>query len=192
MLRRILPVLLVLIAGISSMFLWRIYSVQPAPELTGPPRSDYFLVDFELVALDSDGEEAFRVTGPRLSRHPWLGTVTIDAPHFEFPMQDGNPSWEARSEQAWSSANAREIQLQGDVLFTGNDPRNGTPMEFRTEQLVIRPKQRLAETDAPVSFHSPHSILEGRGLQVDLQASRFQLLHEVKGRYETPHSNALR
>lgn len=180
------PVAVLLIVAIGSgLALWRLYRAdEPAP-LIGPPRSDYFLVDFELVSLDESGKEAFRVTGPLLSRHPHLGTLTIEQPRFLFPDEQTQP-WTARADRAWASADGEQLRLDGDVALDGPDESERGPLAFRSESLSIYPKERRAASDALVEFTSAHSILEGRGFRADMQTRRFQLLNEVSGHYETP------
>lgn len=174
-------------AAASSALVWQLYrSDEPAP-LTGPPRSDYFLVDFELVSLDEQGREAFRVTGPLLSRHPHLGTISIEQPRFLFPAEDAQP-WTARAARAWASADGDELRLNGDVALDGPDESEQGPLAFRGESLSVYPKDRRAASDDVVVFTSAHSILQGRGFRADMQTRRFQLLNEVSGHYETPAS----
>ena len=178
---------LLVVAITSGLVLWRMYREEHAPELVGPPRSDYFLIDFELVSLDSSGNEAFSVTGPLLSRHPLLGTITIDEPRFWFPTEDSTP-WAARADRAWAAADGAELRLDGDVTLDAPPDDIQGAMSFRSESLVIFPKDQRASSEAVVEFTSAQSILQGRGFRADLQTRRFQLLNEVIGRYDTPTS----
>lgn len=179
---------LVLAALATSVALWLLYRPEPPPVLTGPPRSDYFLVDFELTALDHDGQEAFQVSGPLLSRHPYLGSITIEQPAFRFPTAGSEP-WTAHAKHAWASANASQLRLDGDVVLDA--PSDGTQesMVFRTDWLDVFPRERRAATDAMVVFDSPRSILQGRGFRIDMHSRNYQLLNEVSGHYATPLSH---
>lgn len=183
-----LPVfVLAIAAAASALALWMLYRVDEPVPLTGPPRSDYFLIDFQLTALDQDGQEAFSVAGPLLSRHPWLGTIVIEQPAFQFPVAEA-ASWTARADRAWASANASQLRLDGDVALDA--PADGTrdALAFRTDSLDVFPRERRAATDAAVAFSSPHSILRGRGFRIDMGSRRYQLLNDVNGHYETPNS----
>lgn len=181
--------MLVLAAVATSTALWLLYRPEPPVSLTGPPRADYFLVDFELTALDREGQEAFQVSGPLLSRHPYLGSITIDKPAFHFPTADAEP-WTAHAQRAWASANASELRLEGDVVLDAPGEGQHGSLRFRTDWLNVFPRERRAATDALVVFDSPRSILQGRGFRIDLQSRGYQLLDEVSGRYATPHSVA--
>ena len=178
---------LFIVAIASGLALWRLYRADEPEALTGPPRSDYFLVDFELVSLDDHGKEAFRVTGPLLSRHPSLGTISIEQPRFLFPVQ-ATQSWTARADHAWASAAGDELRLDGDVALDGPPEAGQGPLAFRSDSLSVYPKERRAASEEMVVFTSAHSILSGRGFRADMQTRRFQLLNEVTGHYETPAS----
>lgn len=178
-------------AAASGLALWRLYRTDEPQALTGPPRSDYFLVDFELVSLDDHGKEAFRVTGPLLSRHPSLGTISIEQPRFLFPVEAAQ-SWTARADRAWASADGGELRLDGGVALDGPPEDGQGALAFRSERLNIYPKERRAASEEMVAFTSAHSILQGRGFRADMQSRRFQLLNEVTGHYETPASASRR
>lgn len=183
-----LPALALLSAVLASgVALWLFYQTEKPALLVGPPRSDYFLVDFDLVSLDERGQEAFRVTGPRLSRHPFLGTITIDQPRFEFPV-DHAGRWTARADSAWADSNAHELRLTGNVALDAPAEGAQGPMAFRSDSLDIFPRDRRASSDDLVIFRAAHSILQGRGFRIDMQSRRYQLLNEVTGHYDTPFS----
>ncbi len=183
--------LLLAAAASSSLALWWLYRQDEPEPLTGPPRSDYFLRDFDLVALDDEGRESFHVRGPRLSRHPYLGSIEIEQPRFTLPdRHDG--TWQARAERAWVDANGSELRLIGDVALDGPPEGENGELAFRSERLTLLPRERQVQSDAVVTLASPHSILRGRGLRADLDTRRFQLLDEVTGHYAPPASTSRR
>ena len=177
--------MLLLVAAVSSWMLWRLYQREAPATLYGPPRSDYTLIDFDLLALDGEGKESFRVTGPMLARHPSLGTLDIKAPRFRFPDRDGKP-WNARSDQAWAAADGKELRLIGAVEFEGPPRADSGRIELRTPRLDVFPQAREVKSDALVNIAAPGATLQGRGLHADLDARRFQLLSEVRADYAPP------
>lgn len=180
---RWLPVaMLVLVAVASSWLLWQLYQREEPASLVGPPRSDYSLTNFDLIALDDEGRESFRVTGPMLSRHPFLGTLDIEQPTFRFPDSDGKP-WNANADRAWAAADGKELRLVGDVEFDGPPREGGGRIELRTPRLNIFPDAREVKSDALVNIVSPGATLRGRGLYANLDTRRFQLLSEVRADY---------
>ncbi len=173
---------LALFALTSGLWLWWLRDEAPPPTLVGPPRSDYRLENFELVALDEHGRESFAARGPRLERHPFLGTLDVEQPRLAFPDRHG-ARWQSRAERAWVSRDAAEVRLLGDVQVAG-PPDDGEPLRLHSDRLTVFPRQREVVTDAVVTVTEPGSILRGRGMRADLDARRVQLLSEVSIHHE--------
>lgn len=180
--RRVGAVLLFALAVATGWALWLLRD-RPDPEtLTGPPRSDYQLEQFELVALDANGKEAFSVTGPRLSRHPWIGSLTIAQPRLSFPDSDGG-TWTGRADAAAVNAEADLLVLERNVLIEGPRPPD-PPLQLASERLEFLPDDNELRSELEVTVTGAGSILRGRGLRADLDARRFDLLADVRGRHE--------
>jgi lipopolysaccharide export system protein LptC len=182
--QRLAAVLLALAAALSSWLLWQLREEDGPPQLVGPPRSDYHVDQFELLAFDEAGAEAFSLRGPRLSRHPALGTFDIEQPRLRLPGE--GEGWQGRAERGWISADATRVRLTGNVDLRGGAPRRGGALRLRSEELELLPRENRALSAQPVTVTGPGSILRGRGLRADLDAKRVELLAEVTGRYEPP------
>jgi lipopolysaccharide export system protein LptC len=182
----LLPILLLTLLAIATgALLWQLRDQSRPTELLGPPRADYRLEVFELIALDADGRESFQARGPRLDRHPQLGTIDIEQPRFVIPDQDGAP-WKARSRRAWLSRDGNELQLHGAVVLLGPQESDAAPIRLETERLNVFPRENRVDTDLAVTGTEPGSILRGRGMRADLDARRVELMSEVRIRHEPP------
>lgn len=183
---RQIPVLigLLLAAAATGWLVWLLREPIPAATLTGPPRSDYFLTDFSMVALDAQGRESFAARGPRLARHPHAGTLEVSEPEFTLPGPEGG-RWLATAQAAWVSADGGELRLLRDVNVAAPIAAAG-PSSLSSERLDLFPRARTLSTTEPVTASGPGFILRGVGLQADLDSRRFQLLDQVSARYEPP------
>lgn len=180
--RRVLnPLLLVLAFVLGSYAVWQ-WQQRQVPPAEPPQRSDYVLRDYELITLNEAGEEAFTVVGPELERDPQGKTLTLDQPRFSFPAKGGG-RWNARSDSAWVSAKADEVRLLARVEMVGPPGDTGDRTVFATDRLFVFPDAQTANSGGRVTVTHGDSILAGTGLEVDMQAKRFQLLNDVKGRY---------
>lgn len=186
MLARQIPVLIGLLfaAAVTGWLVWLLREPAPAAALTGPPRSDYFLTDFSMVALDTQGRESFAASGPRLARHPHAGTLEVSSPEFTLPDPEGG-RWQATAEAAWVSADGAELRLLRDVRVAAPVGVDG-PSSLISERLDLFPRTRKLSTANPVTASGPGFILRGVGLDADLDSRRFQLLDQVSARYEPP------
>jgi lipopolysaccharide export system protein LptC len=173
------------VAAATGWLLWLLREADPPAVLVGPPRSDYSVEQFQLVALDAAGAEAFAAHGPRLARHPFLGTIDIEEPRFTFPDQEG-ALWHSRAARAWVSRDGSELRLLGDVELDGPAADAAEPIRLRSERLDVFPRENRVATDTAVTVTEPGSILRARGLRADLDARRVELLSEVKIRHEPP------
>lgn len=181
---RWLPVTLLALAAAGSG--WLVYRLQQGdalPVLMGPPRSDYTLQDFSLTALDEQGREAFSVRGPRLSRHPHLGTLDIAQPRLRFP-DASDQVWTTRADAAFVTRDADRVRLSGGVELLGPPGAEGVAPRLETAQLDLFPRENRIASDAAVTLTGRGSILRGRGLAADLDTRRFAL-SEPEGRFET-------
>lgn len=178
--RGILTLLLLAAVALSGWSVWR----QHRPGERGPvasARSDYVLQDFEIVTLNSQGQEAFTLRAPRLARSPADRTMTLQTPLFQFPDRSGG-HWQVRSRQGWVSAKADEVRLTGDVV-ADPPPGGSRQMRMTTQRLNVFPNEDRASSPALVTFTDRTSIIRGRGMEVDLRSKRYRLLSDVRSRY---------
>lgn len=182
---QILAILALLLAAATTGWLaWLLREPPPLAEMTGPPRSDYLLTDFSLIALDEFGKESFAARGPRLARHPFAGTLEVTAPEFSLPDPKGG-QWEVRSQSAWVSADGSELRLLRDVSVQA-PPESQGATHIATERLDLFPRLRTLSSPLAVTVSGPGFILRGVGLEAELDSRRFQLLDQVTARYEPP------
>ena len=169
------------LALVSSTLVWKLRP-QPKPVPAEEARSDYTLDNFELVTLDEDGKESFSVRAPRLERDPQGKSLTIRTPKFSFPAPEGG-RWNATSGSAWVGPKGEKVLLLGEVDMVGPPGARGEQTRMRTARLEILPKQDKASSPSVVTITRGDSILQGTGLQADLDTHRVQFLADVKGRY---------
>lgn len=181
--RRIVAVLLFAAAVLSGVWVWQLRKDDSPPSLVGPPRSDYALHDFSLIALDEAGKESFTASGPRLSRHPHLGTIDIEQPRFSSPDASGGV-WTSRSTRAWVNREGSEMRLLGDALVEGPVESGVDPLRVRSEALTLFPRDRRIESAVAVTVTEPGSILTATGLRGEMDTRRVELLSDVRIRHE--------
>ncbi|WP_202839496.1 LPS export ABC transporter periplasmic protein LptC [Luteimonas saliphila] len=173
-----LALILVLFAGalLSGWFAWRAH--QPdAPETAAEARSDFILRDFEVVTLDSDGQESFSLRAPELRQTPGARTLELVTPLFLMPDEHGS-RWEVRSRTGWVNEKSTLVKLHGDVV--ADSPMGASrPTVLRTEQLDIHPDDDRATSAAAVTITSPGTTMRGTGMEADLAGKRIQLLSNV-------------
>jgi lipopolysaccharide export system protein LptC len=182
--RHRVPVILTLLvlAGLSTVAVWKLQPPRK-PHVPAPARSDYTLENFELVTLNSQGQEAFTVDAPRLERDPEGKSLTLTLPKFSFPDKSGSGRWLATSDSAWVGPKADEVRLIAQVDLLGPVSDRGERTHFQTESLQVYPHQNRAQTQDAVTVTRADSILHATGLRADMKSHQIHLLADVKGRY---------
>ncbi len=171
---------LLLGAIVTGWSVWRHHAV-PEAGADGGGRSDFVLHDYEIIALDKDGKEAFSLLGPLLRETPGKKTMEMQRPLFLIPDPDGM-HWTVQSRRGWVSADREHIRLTGAVRAVG--PRNRPqPAKIATDQLNVYPKTRRAASPVAVTITQPGSILRGHGLAVNLASKQYELKSQVRARY---------
>ena len=154
---------LMVLAAASGWSVWKQRTAAPAAAAPSE-RSDYVLEDFQLVALDDDGREAFTLRAPWLRRNPADDTLSLRDPLFLLPEDEGDFYWDLRAATGWISADSERMRLE-------------------TTALEVLPRQRRAHTDAAVTVTQPGTTMRGTGMEADLAGKRFQLTSKVHTRY---------
>lgn len=176
-------IFLAIAVACTSYWLWRLQQPEPIRNLEGPPRADYRASDVSLVSLNADGQAAFSVTGPFLSRHPYDGTLDMDAPTFTFHGEQGN-TWQAQSGVAFVNRDATRIELADKVHF--HSMGAVSPVHIKTPQIVIMPDERRFFGDKQINVSQGSSILNAEGFRGDYQTKHIELLHNLEATYDPP------
>lgn len=178
--RLYLTIALLLGAVVSGWSVWRNRTV-PADTGADNGRSDYVLHDYEIIALDKEGQEAFTLIGPLLRETPGKKTMEMQTPLFLVPDAKGL-HWTVQSTRGWVSADREHVRLTGNVRAIG--PRNQPqPAKILTQQLNVYPGTKRATSPVAVTITQPGSILRGHGMSMNLASKQYELQSQVRARY---------
>lgn len=174
--RIVLPVVLLAGALLSGWFAWRPDRPE-TPDDVAEDRSDYILRDFEVVTLDSEGQESFSLQAPELRQTPGGRTLELATPLFLMPDAHGG-RWQVRSKTGWVNEKSTLIKLRGDVV--ADSPADASrPTVVKTQQLDVHPNENRATSQAAVTITTPGTTMRGTGMEADLASKRIQLLSKV-------------
>lgn len=175
-------VVLALIAALTQWIAWLNADDAVVDTFVGPPRSDYTLANFTLTTFDASGRFQFAVEAPRLVKHPYVGSLEIDAPQFRIRDAKGL-DWNARSDKGYVDGRATVLELAGAVALHRPEQATTGPVSVRSESLVAHVDTNTVTSDVAVTVEQPGSILKGNGLVADLDARRFRLERGTSARF---------
>ncbi len=94
--------------------------------------------------------------------------------------------WKASSDHGRSTHNHEQFLLTGNVTLEQINPDSKKYTVITSEELLIIPKQRYAETKKPVTIKNESGVTTSIGLKISLDTETIELLSNVRSRYEAP------
>jgi LPS export ABC transporter protein LptC len=174
--------LVLLAAGaiISSLMLvktWTTEEKHSKPELS----LAYYLNKAELVGTGPDGKILYQVWTKRAQQTVGDESIDMDDVRMVYGPADGFP-WELEANKGKIPADARTIELSGDVIATSGSSKQDTTT-IRTEKLSINPATRQATTQQKVVIEYNGRELNATGMKANFEANQLDLLSNVNGKF---------
>lgn len=148
----------------------------------GGPVPDYYFKHAEITHYGPDGKPDTVLDADSVQHFPDSKITRFQ--HITVHGGSQDHAWSVSARHANAGDDRKVMHLEGNVRLTsGNGPQ---PLIVTTERLTLYADKNFAQTDAPVVARQGSSRVDGKGLSVWLDAKRFELQSEVKGRYERP------
>jgi lipopolysaccharide export system protein LptC len=173
--------LLALLAGGTRWWLMRLQEANRQAGGLPDAHLEYTLDNFDLLVMDKQGLPSFQIESPHLEKTPVDGSVVLQQPRM-YLFENGSKTWRIDAQSGWIREDGEEVLLLGKVLMTKGQDRE--QLIIRAQDLKIYPQQDLAQSSEPVDISRPGTVMAGVGLKARLDLEKFELLSEVKVRYE--------
>jgi len=176
--------LLAALALITQVLVWVYATRNAAPAFVGPPRSDYTLTNFNVDALDVDGQHAFSISGPRLTRRDADGSIFVATPKYEI-IDNSRNLWKGDADSAWVNKDGSIMKFEGRVQMRRQPTATVTPVELKTSDLTVTseknasPPKKTLETAELATITDPGHVVHGVGLKADMGMKVVELLSDV-------------
>jgi lipopolysaccharide export system protein LptC len=179
---------LALLALSTQILLWVFAPREGSAAFTGPPRSDYTLLDYSIDALDAQGRHSFSVAGPHLVRRAQDGSIFATAPKYE--ILDGSRNvWQGTSDSAWVNKDGSMMKLEGKVDMHRLPSATVPPAQLLTSDLTVTStgpghtvdvaSTKTLQTAALATLSDPGHVMRGVGMKADLGLKTVELLSDV-------------
>ncbi len=183
-------VLLMLLMALAAFTFWLQWYNRPSPPAAegaaaGP---DYYLRNFTLTVTGADGLPRYVIDSEYMEYVAGQETLTFLRPSLFVDDEEQHTTWRIEGRRARVTGQGRWIRMQGEVTLKQHDEVRNETVRLETDDLLVLPKQRRAESSSRVSLMTRDALVEGVGLWADLAQGRLELLHQVRGRYRVPPS----
>jgi LPS export ABC transporter protein LptC len=160
------------------------------------PDPGYAARDAVVVETGFDGRERYRLNASIIRQQ--MDSTVIDLEDLEMNYHPGaqgavpgeKPApgadaedWHLKSDRGQVRANGDDVQLNGNVVVTGQAPGTGAPLTLFTETMRINTPTEFIQTDAPVKLNWSGHQLRAVGMQADLKAGTLRLESQVHGEF---------
>ncbi len=143
---------------------------------------DYYMTDFILHVTDAEGVPVYRLAANHFAHLGADDTGELQEPTFSLHLTE-EPPWLMRAASGWIGPQGAELFLLGGVTMQRAGDDRQAPIMIVSDDLRIRPGDRVASTESTVVATSGNHRLHGVGMFADLAHERMQLLANVRGRY---------
>ena len=143
---------------------------------------DYDVVGIEGRQTNTLGQITHTLTAERLVHYPQPDNSVVSKPIVTL-YKDGVAAWRVSAQQALTSNNNRDLQLNKQVI---GQRLNGQNLTLETETLNANQELQTLVTAAPVMIRSPQGHISSLGLSADMKESTLTFTAQVRGTYVLP------
>lgn len=183
MIRRALPMLVLVLLAVGSAWLLREVEVGPpstSAKLAHVP--DYYMRDFVTTTMGPTGKPRRRLEADYLEHFPDTGTSELQEPYL-IVYKGARPPWHVRSRRGSVSPDGNVILLTGPVHIWRDDAQGQRTVDLHTRDVRWVANASYGQTDKPVLIRTPTSETTGVGMKAWLEQDRIQVLSRVHTHY---------
>jgi len=141
----------------------------------------YYFTQFTLLTTDSRGAGQYRLSGNHLSHWQDQKLSEIITPEI-VALDQQQITMQTRADTAYLKHNEDSLTLAGNVILKQQNLTQQAST-LTTEKLVYFHHKQQLETDQPFKLQSVHGVLQGRGLELQLNDKQMKVLSNVKTHY---------
>ncbi len=156
----------------------------------------YAARDAEVIETGFDGRERYRLNARTIRQQSENGAIDLEDLSMDYhPGAQGRipgeksattiseEIWHLKSDRGQVRSDGDDVQLNGNVVVTGQAPGSGGPLTLTTDTLRINTPTEFIETKALVNLRWSGHDLTALGMQADLKAGMLSLESDVHGEF---------
>lgn len=149
----------------------------------GTSRMDGFMEGVTAIRMSALGLPASTLYADKVTHYSQNNTTYLTHPHFVLLAKKGSP-WNIDAKNGMSERGIDKLFLWDDVKVHQAFSELNQESTLLTSTLTIFPKTNTATTDQEVTIMQQGSVTKAKGLKIDFNSSRIELLSQSRGIYE--------
>jgi len=157
-------------------------STSPRPAVPVSQETGYYLRDALMTDYGADGHVKLQMAARMATEDPATEKVAmqdVSVLYFVEPEQ----SWRLTALRGDAQPGTHTVELEGDVVMSGERPALSQPAVVHTERLTLDTETQQAYTAAPVTLDVGSNGVTAIGMRADLKAETLRLESSVNGRF---------
>ena len=127
---------------------------------------------------DKQGKKTWELEAKLIQQYQDENMMVLEEVKVTFYGKDGR-FFILSGNQGKVYQNSKNVELRGDVILTSSDG-----YWLKTQSITYQHQKKMAATADPVEIEGDQIRLEGRGMEVDMEAQTFKILHQVRTRWK--------
>lgn len=153
-------------------------------DLRGPREPDSFIVNAVYRSYNSQGDLASRIESPRAEQFENDQYALMDEPRATVFEQETRLPWQIDARNGRYNLETELLRLEGDVEVLRENP-GLAPSRMLTERLTLDNRQRIVQTDAPVTLLDYRGTTDAVGMEAWIDERVIEFKSQVEGKYVT-------
>ena len=145
--------------------------------------ADFFMERFTVIEMDAAGLPKHRLKADYMKHYPRDDSTELTRPVLTLYQKDG-PPWVIVAQRAWVGPHGDLVRLIGAVHMERKKGPHNAPMRVDSHDVLVRPDDEYAQTDAPATLVTDRGVTKGLGVRIYFEDHLIQILSRARGRYE--------
>jgi lipopolysaccharide export system protein LptC len=164
---------------------WTVLLTQKKPDkalASSTPLPDGFMEDVTAVIMNKYGKPRMKVLTSKLLHFPEDDTTHLSFPKITIYRQSPQP-WYVRANYATAKQGIDHIDFFENVTLHHPADQHNPATMITTPTLSVHTQEEKIETQAFITLTQANTVINAKGMQVEMRSGDVKLLSEARGEY---------
>jgi lipopolysaccharide export system protein LptC len=147
---------------------------------TSPLNPDFIVENLRLSKLNPAGEVQTLLSAQRMVHIPQTNTATLTEPRI-MSLRADSPPLSISARRGESLRQSEQVNFYDDVIVQRAAAAQTPAMTLHTEQLLVRPGDDMASSEASFTFTRGDTLLQGQGFELNHSFRTLVIRQQARG-----------